>query len=393
MLQTIPIDTVTVSQSSLDIDNKIRSNRFSWKGQFSPQLVHSLLRAYAGDGCSILDPFMGSGTVLVEAGCLGHCVSGAEINPAAFHMALVYRLINSPLDIRRETMAPMNQSILSAFSAPLGPPDVETVLVALWRDEPDTIRRSLYGTLIVLVDLYENYLTSSKVVAKWRALQEIVLALPYSVQLVTPIHCDARRLPLESNTVDLVLTSPPYINVFNYHQQYRASIEAMGWDALRVARAEVGSNRKHRQNRFLTVVQYCLDMNMVFQELYRVCKPFARIIFVVGRESNVLQTKFYNSDIVARIAMQSVGFVAECRQERSFRNRFGALIYEDILHFRPPQSPTQCKSPTDIAREVLEEAYMGCPVEASSRLRDALVLMAGVSPSNLYISTDDSGIK
>src|SRR5947208_12976005 len=114
--------------------------------------------------------------------------------------------------------------------------------------------------------------------------------MPYTKASLKFFNCDARRLPIQDGLIGLVITSPPYINVFNYHQQYRASVEALGWDLLEVARSEIGSNRKHRGNRFLTVIQYCLDMTDAILELRRVCTDGARIILVVGRESNVRKT-------------------------------------------------------------------------------------------------------
>jgi len=57
-----------MSQSTLDIDDKTRSNGFAWRGQFTPRLVESLLIAYCRDGAHVLDPFSGSGTSLFEAG-------------------------------------------------------------------------------------------------------------------------------------------------------------------------------------------------------------------------------------------------------------------------------------------------------------------------------------
>src|SRR5579884_4266749 len=150
---------------------------------------------------------------------------------------------------------------------------------------------------------------------------------------ITLLNCDARSLPLRDDEVDFVITSPPYINVFNYHQQYRRSVEALGWDLLAVARSEIGSNRKHRQNRLLTVVQYCLDMTDVLRELRRVCKEGSRIVMIVGRESNVRKTRFFNGEIMTELASRCVGFEVVSRQERLFMNRFGEQIYEDILHF------------------------------------------------------------
>jgi hypothetical protein len=90
----VPLDAVTIPQDRLNIDNKERSNLFPWNGQFSPQLVEELLQAYTKPGSLILDPFLGSGTVVYEAGRFGFPAFGSEINPAAFKMADIYSLVN-----------------------------------------------------------------------------------------------------------------------------------------------------------------------------------------------------------------------------------------------------------------------------------------------------------
>jgi hypothetical protein len=67
---------------------------------------------------------------------------------------------------------------------------------------------------------------------------------------------------------ELIVTSPPYINVFNYHQNHRAILELLGFDlAATSAASELGSNRKNRGNRFRTVIQYALDMEAALESL------------------------------------------------------------------------------------------------------------------------------
>ncbi len=61
---------------------------------------------------------------------------------------------------------------------------------------------------------------------------------------------------MQENQIDFVITSPPYINVFNYHQNYRQSAEILGWDLLKIAKSEIGSNRANRGNRFYTIIQF-----------------------------------------------------------------------------------------------------------------------------------------
>jgi SAM-dependent methyltransferase len=390
----VPLDTESIPQSRLNIDNKERSNPFPWNGQFSPQLVEQLLEAYANRGTFILDPFLGSGTVLLEAARFGLPAFGSEINPAAFKMADTYRFINLSTTRRRQivdTVADLLHEVLpddSPLFATSRPPS-ERPLHELLANEAaavtDEFAKVLIEALVVLINVGSRELDQRAIDAVWSKVRENTLSLPFSKFRVELANCDARALPVPAGQVDLVLTSPPYINVFNYHQHYRKSVESLGWDLLEVAKSEIGSNRKHRGNRFLTVIQYCLDMAQVFHELRRVCRPDARIIFVVGRESNVRKTVFYNGEIVAELAVSCAGFSLSSRQERVFQNRFGEMIYEDILHFSPNQlGSSSLVHPRQIAEEALKAALVRVPSESESDLWDAIERTGDVDASPVY---------
>jgi len=81
-----------LDRALLDIDRRTRANLFAWRGQFSPQFVEAILTHYGCEGDVVLDPFAGSGTVLVEAARLGREVCGVEVNPAAAALARIYEL-------------------------------------------------------------------------------------------------------------------------------------------------------------------------------------------------------------------------------------------------------------------------------------------------------------
>jgi SAM-dependent methyltransferase len=390
----VSLDTQTIPQERLNIADKERSNLFPWNGQFSPQLVEALLQTYARPGNFVLDPFLGSGTVLYEAGLCGLPAFGSEINPAAFKMASTYTLINVKPGKRRLALEAMDALLgdltpdaapLFALSRAYDPRPLCQVLPDHAAAASDPHVRLLLEALIVRLNAGEKELDQRTIDATWGRIRDVVAALPFSEAPVEPTNCDARALPLSVGRVDLVITSPPYINVFNYHQQYRKSVELLGWDLLEVAKSEIGSNRKHRGNRFLTVTQYCLDMVAVLEELRRVCKPTARIVLVVGRESNVRKTRFLNGEIVANLAVRSAGFHFEARQERVFQNRFGEMIYEDILHFIPqPANGRPLTPPAAIARGLLTAALEWAPTEALEDLHDALARVDEVAPSPLY---------
>jgi len=55
------------SSAKLNVTQKTRSNPFSWRGQFTPELVEYFLDVHADSDSLIADPFSGSGTVLLES--------------------------------------------------------------------------------------------------------------------------------------------------------------------------------------------------------------------------------------------------------------------------------------------------------------------------------------
>lgn len=163
-------------------------------------------------------------------------------------------------------------------------------------------------------------------------MRDLFFSLPYTTKSVIANLGDARSLGLKyKNLVDLVITSPPYINVFNYHQNYRGIVECFGYDILKVAASEIGSNRKNRQNRFKTVVQYAIDMGHTLLNTSLALKPGGRMVFVVGRESMVRKTPFYNSRIIEDAVNAIPAIEVESVNERKFSNRYGECIYEDII--------------------------------------------------------------
>jgi len=397
-LASIPTSDGVIEQGLLDIENKERSNLFAWSGQFSPQLVEVLLDTYAPKNAKVLDIFAGSGTVLYECGRGGLRGIAAEINPAAFYLTRAYTFMNlrpaerfQPIECVDNALSPILMGGLELWSNVdnTGVSTTKRKLVDLWNGMEDPWAQTLSGALLVLAD-FGRLESATDVARTWAKLKAIVENLPYSPEPLDAVNCDARNLPLPQDFIDLVITSPPYINVFNYHQQYRASTEALGWDLLKVAKAEIGSNRKHRSNRFLTVIQYCLDITMALSEINRVCKPSAKVVFVVGRESMVRGVRFFNGEIVGRLASRCTSLRVESRQERSFRNRFGDLIIEDILHFGLAQSRKRhdlfnIVDARDVAADVLRRATSGAmDATVAKDIDEALNAIGEVEPSPIF---------
>ncbi len=373
--------TRPIPQALLNIEEKNRSNLFAWRGQFSPQLIECLLEAYCHANSVVLDPFAGSGTVLYEAAIMSLAAFGFEINPSAWSFSKLYEFANVPREARDASIAELRKRIEKEFpiiifsddEVPID--DVEEKIISIGNSISDSAK-ILCNALVVSLDIYHNPISGKLVQAKFAALADLLRGLPYSTRPIKADLQDARALPLQSQSIDFVVTSPPYINVFNYHQNYRKSVEILGWDLLRVARSEIGSNRANRGNRFFTVIQYCIDMAHAIQEMARVLKPSGRAVLIVGHESTVLGAPYYNANIVERIALQSGMFDMLLRQKRIFTNRFGDAIREDILNLRREAYTTDETAITAVgrmvAREALTSASPSVPEKNQALLSDAI---------------------
>jgi DNA modification methylase len=351
-IEDMPIDRQSIPQENLDLANKFRTSIFPWRGQFSPELVELLLRKYAKDTSVVLDPFVGSGTTLFEASARKLACYGVEINPSAIEMAKTAHFTNVPLierkkairfaeELAQEYTRPFIWDLFSSLIQEPRPREefdqtLEPIFKAMLReaDGEPFIQHILVNALIRYMSLKPPH-TATDFLLSLREHGKIIENIPFHCKECRVLHADARSIPLSDHSIDLIITSPPYINVFNYHQNNRPAMELLGWDVLDIAKSEIGANRKHRQNRFLTVIQYSLDILDVLHEMKRLLRPDGRAIIVIGKESNVRGLSFKNGMLVAAIAIGGVGFQLETRQERTFKNKFGETIREDILHLVP----------------------------------------------------------
>jgi hypothetical protein len=286
------------------------------------------------DSQSFLDPFCGSGTVLYEALQRGRSGLGAEVNPAAWHLANLASFAALTKGEKHDILVEMKAITHAAgfsdelFISEMGPREIIERISSI-ATHP-YLRRALAAA--VLLGMGDERELSHRAISKGAF---IVLSLLNELvrhdRLAECSLADARKLPFASESVEAVITSPPYINVFNYHQNYRAAAEILGWRPLEAAQSEIGANRKHRGNRFLTVVQYCMDMAQCIDEIARTMKLGSPLVITLGRTSNVLGVAFPNGALIRKLLEISGAFSEIDVAERVFTGRFGDRIYEDVL--------------------------------------------------------------
>lgn len=317
----------TLCSKKLNLTDKSRVSRFAWRGQFSPELIEYLLKTIFKDAETIYDPFSGSGTVLFEASLLNKTALGSEINPAAWCLSSTIHL-NQLSPSKKNNLINEIELILS----PSNTIDIDKIIESIQYIEDIDLKTSLTA---ILLDATGNN-TETNLDKLQKSKDKFIHFIKTISQYKGNAHSyleDCRSTCLASNSIDAVITSPPYINVFNYHQNYRPIMEKLGWFPLTSAKSEIGANRKFRQNRFLTVIQYTQDLGQTINELSRTMKKGSTGVLIVGRESKVLGERFYNSDIIMKLFDQHPSLTKTFNTERAFINKFGQTIYEDLIFF------------------------------------------------------------
>lgn len=231
LVRVAETDEPQLQQSRLDIIDRSRTSRLPWRGQFSPELIEYLLETVCPRASVVFDPFCGSGTVLFETAQRGGLGFGAEVNPAAWHLASLASFcalaterqdsITSKLRSLREELARKGD----LFSRALTPDDISAMIASA---DTDPMLRTCLAAVALLGMGDKPDWTPDAAARGLIAVEALLRDLATYTGTGIPYLADARSTPLEAQSVEAVVTSPPYINVFNYHQNYRPAAELLG---------------------------------------------------------------------------------------------------------------------------------------------------------------------
>jgi len=243
-----------------------------YKAKFFPRMARAFINLC--EGATVLDPFAGSGTALVEAAVMGAPSIGVDIDPLSVAIAQAKAQLLSDDGALAEAIADVlgrldssDKGQVSLFEIAETPTaydltpqflrrripepelreveaDVATILHAL-RSLPacsplhialsDALSRKFkfrflglgYGRFSLTIQprrvramFVDNlhYLSRSLEVWRWLRTQTGVRPAPIRV-----LHGDARRLPLEDASVDCIVTSPPYMPASSGRENYLKS--------------------------------------------------------------------------------------------------------------------------------------------------------------------------
>ncbi|QNB05771.1 restriction endonuclease [Herbaspirillum frisingense] len=155
------------------------------------------------------------------------------------------------------------------------------------------------------------------------------------------ITSDVRHLQssdLLDNSVDLIVTSPPYGNATDYHLYHRFRLLWLGFDPIALGKIEIGSHLKH-QREASGFESYFSDMVQAVSGMSRVLKHGRYAVLVIG-DSVYNGEKFDTARLLADKASE-LGFEANCvidralhKTKRSFSIAGRRAASESILILR-----------------------------------------------------------
>jgi len=117
---------------------------------------------------------------------------------------------------------------------------------------------------------------------------------------------DASHMPfLENEKVHLVMTSPPYLNAYDYYLYHKLRMYWLGFNHYKVQEMEIGSRHKHSDND-LGVDQYLASVKKCLQEMCRVLKQNRYCCVVIG--DAIKDGKLVQMDMLFQGLSRDAGF-------------------------------------------------------------------------------------
>ncbi len=359
--------------------------------RMAPEVVWRTLPS--GGGLRVLDSMAGSGTTLVVARMRGHEAIGFDRDPLAVLIASAWVSDLNAEVVERKAAQVLTRAkdrareIKQGEAYPRGASNETKEFVRYWFDVTNRIQLAAlaetishlrdeqtkcllwcaFSRLIITkqsgvslaMDIshsrpHKSYTTAPiKTFDRFeRAVRQITRVAPFSRvepnrPQATVGNADARKVPLPADSVDIVITSPPYLNAIDYLRGHKFSLVWMGHDIgeLRKLRStnvgtEVSASAIDEDKTTETIMQrmckgdelsgrskgmlrrYVRDLREVLQENYRVLRSGCKAVYVVGN-SNLRDTFVENSKCITSLA-NDVGFsvLSTCKRALPENRRY-----------------------------------------------------------------------
>ena len=271
-------------------------------------------------GHTVLDPMMGSGTVLVEASLMGIKSIGTDVSPfCRFMTQTKLDALTMSLTRTRNALTNYNE-VFDYFAKSVGKsvigrkvckrkapggvmsvmePAAEYVIknnrARLTKKQKETSDTYNFLLLAYLDSVgYSERSSRKSPLEQFKAILERYLFVADKIQKVLngtepdiaparALEADARELPIEDATIDGILFSPPYSFAIDYLGNDAFHLDYMGVDTESLRDSMVGLRGKKLTEKFAL---YKEDMGKVLSECSRVLRPGKICTIIVGTNNN-----------------------------------------------------------------------------------------------------------
>ena len=317
-------------------------NYHPFPAKFIPHLPQTLIKQFSKPGETVFDPFSGSGTTLVEARLLGRHSIGTDINPISVMASKVKTtpLTEIEIELIESCLGELEEADASADHSEQIPEfhgrdhwfmaHVQNELAMLRSTitnltEPESSARLFldlaFSSIVNLVsnqDSDTRYAAVEKDVPVGKPtklmIQRTRMMLDRMKDFVTKAQdvtadarlADSRQLGfIEDASIDLLVTSPPYANTYDYYLYHKHRMNWLGLNWKGAMDDEIGSRNKHSSKKE-EIDLYISDMQQSFTHFARILKPGAFAILIIG--DSVIRDVLHKADEIIRSISEPLGF-------------------------------------------------------------------------------------
>ncbi len=264
---------------------------FPYRGKFHPQLIRALLNILEiKQGDVVLDPMAGSATVSVEANLLGIDSVSVDLSPfcglmgrvKTFALNLDFKTLQSIIKDTKELLAKFNKSKVPDYFISNKEDEKKAyyeIILLAFLDSMGFANRSSSSIDKLFPRVLERYIATIKNFQKAR--QELDLKIGRSKILQGSVL----NLPIEDNSVDTIITSPPYSFAIDYLKNDQPQLEYLGNNLESLREEMIGLQGRGVGNKLEI---YFDKMNIALKEMQRVSKKNSQIVIIIG--TNDIQT-------------------------------------------------------------------------------------------------------
>ena len=315
-----------------------------YPAKFPPQLPFSILSKFGKSGQTVLDPFCGSGTTLVEARLLGYNAIGVDVNGLS---SLLSKVKATPLSDKelQEIKEFINVVENEDFQWSVRRPTIEVkqiegldhwfqhnvaeelthllnLIIRLDNENVKDFLKIVVSSIIVKVSNQEsdtrfaakdksipNNYTFQQFISRGREyltrIAEFSKKVPQQGYLKL-LNADSRNLNmLDNESIDIVITSPPYANTYDYYLYHKFRKRWLDIDVKFAQNNEIGSRREYSSLK-KPAEQWTTDLKLCFAEMYRLIKKEGLAFIVIG--DSVIKKQLIKIDEVICNFMPEIGF-------------------------------------------------------------------------------------